>query len=212
MPGFNYTPSDSNCGNNGGFSNDSTIGINEARKLPSPTVEPLRKYRFLFQILTIDQGDSQPLRQPEILSLYLESCDRPSLEIDTIVIHNGQTEIKRPGKSRWKPIKMNVNEVIDDSGIVTMEFIKRWYEEVMINNKYGVLNRAADIHKTCQITMEDGVGYPVWIYKLYNCWISNISPSSLSYSANEISTTEIELSYDRAFAEKGQNPAFDLLL
>lgn len=210
MPGFNYPSENGDCETQA-FNEGKKIIANGGRIKPSPTADPLRKYRYLFEVMTIDQGNESPLEKAQILSLYMESCDRPKFEFDKITIHNGQDEIYRPGKSRWLPIKLSTYEVIDDSGYVTLEVIKNWRTKVLMAEKHGTLNRISDIHKTCRITMEDGLGAAVWRFMLYDCWISNMSPSPLSYSANELTSYELELTYNRAIDEQIVKPPDSLL-
>lgn len=210
MPGFNYQINFDDCKSDA-FSNGAKIDVDGGRPRPSPTADPLRKYRYLFEISTINQGDQSPLAKSQILSLYMESCDRPKFNVDKITIHNGQDEIYRPGKTRWQPIKLSAYEVIDDSGLITLEVLRKWRSEVLMRSDHGILNRISYIHKTCRITLEDGQGRAIWRYTLYNCWPSDMSPSPLSYSANETTNFELELTYDRATEEQPVKPPDSLL-
>ena len=74
------------------------FNINGDGKGPSSLVEVVRTHRWRLEFLQI-----QGLRD---IQQYALSCQRPSMEIDTIVMHNGQTRINLPGKYKWNPINV----------------------------------------------------------------------------------------------------------
>lgn len=215
--GFEFRIDQNGCGKgafiDGTFGSISAQFANES-KVPSHTTETFRKYRYSATIFGLDETNS--------LTLYLESCGRPKLEFDKITIHHGQDEIYRPGKSRWAPITMSFYEAVGvDVGAIantgtardayTWQVADRIYkwanrtvtrfglqQETNPSNRYSSIQKASEFYKNVSIVVESGEGYKLREYFLYECWPSNITPSELSYSSNEIAKIELELTYNRA--------------
>ena len=78
---------------------------------PRHIIETARNHRFKLEVLEPFGSTSTGIL------LYLEKCTRPTPEFDQIVIHNGQDEIYRPGKSRWLPVEFTFYEVLNRGGI-----------------------------------------------------------------------------------------------
>lgn len=174
---------------------------------PTNTTETARRYRYRFETL-------EPLDQESLL-VYAYKTTRPSVEIDQIVIHNGQDEIYRPGKNRWLPIDITFYErIFGETGEDAMitggydqpaELIYKWWSETMINiNKslHGLIwdstSGVKGYRKPCQLTMLDGLGSSVWAYYLANCWPMKVTPCELGYADTEIADITVTLAYDKA--------------
>lgn len=156
---------------------------------PNAAVEPATSYRWRFVTLG-------PLNQ---IVLYAHKADRPGPEIDQIVLHHGQDEINLPGKNRWRPIEISFYEVIQGSRDQAASSIYRWWSQETINIQASKI--APNFRKNCQLAMLDGRGSIVWSYYLYNCWISNVTPSTLDYRNNEIAEITFKLMMDKAKEE-----------
>ena len=186
----------------GGFEKTAAV---EKTGGPGNATETTRRYRYSFTVL-------EPLDKESLL-LYAYKTTRPSLEIDQITIHNGQDEIYRPGKSRWKPIEITFYERLfgeTDLGASTgggydqpAELIYKWWAKTMINVDQSLHNAPTSYRKPCELAMLDGLGIPVWKYYLSNCWIMNVNPCDLSYTDTEIADITITLSYDKAIEQRG---------
>lgn len=188
MPGFNISVL--GCNDENAFKED------PAFKGPSNLLETGRDYRFSLDIFEPFGG-----REDGIL-LYLEKCERPSIEIDEIVIHNGQDEIYRPGKMKWKPISFTFYEVLkgEDSpndNNTAGKIFELWSEKVLdlFNSRISPPN---DLASDAQLSMLNGKGDPVWIYDMYRCWPTKVSPSDLDNSSNGISKITVTMRYDKA--------------
>jgi len=195
MPGFDLSGLADIC-------HDHSIGtpLSHSRAQPSMTTETARRYRYSFELL-------EPLDQESLL-LFAYKITRPSAEIDQITIHNGQSEIYRPGKNRWLPIDITFYERIfgeTDAGPDTgngydqpAELIYNWWAKTMIDITTSLHGPPSAYRKPGQVAMLDGLGNSIWVYYLSNCWPMKVSPSDLGYADTEIAEITITLSYDKA--------------
>lgn len=201
MPGFNI-PMSATCNDLDAYNESSYID----QLTPTNLVETSRAHRFLLSIylhhINIDPFGA--LGKDNIL-IHLNKCSRPSVEIDEITIHNGQDEIYRPGKNRWKPIEFTFyevvkehDEIINDNMTARMIF-KLWSESTIDINR----SRINDPKHVSDVTLAllNGSGRPIWQYKLYRCWPSKIEPSQLDYSSKDINVISVTMRYDKAIEE-----------
>lgn len=180
MPGFNITGEER--------------GPNRA---PPNEVETLRTNRWFFQI---DPVAGRPFQ------FYAQSCSRPTPEIDEIAISHGQDTIYRPGRYVWNPIEFSIYEAYSNGGPrrrspseLAIGDLYRWWGTTMIAKSDYRQGTLSDFLATATVEMLDGIGDPVWKYRLFNCWPSKISPSELNYADSEIATVTVTLRYDRAY-------------
>lgn len=196
MPGFNIKFSQ-RCDESEKIPNASTnpYGANNL-------IETVRTYRYVLEVFepfgTKDDG----------ILLYLNKCSRPSVEIDEIVIHNGQDQIFRPGKNRWNPIELTFYDILntpqgpygdlafDESQTASMMF-ELWASKT-INLINSGINNPSDFCSDMQLDLLDGVGRPVWIYNIYRAWPTKITSSDLSYANNSISEISATMRFDKA--------------
>lgn len=194
-PGFNI-PVPVGCHDRNAFNEPSAFDG------PSYQVETARKHRYVLDVL-------EPLgtRSDGIL-LFLEKCTRPAPEFDEITIHNGQDEIYRPGKHRWRPVEFTFYEKLQgDSGSSVnqaTEMLYQWWAESVAIVRESKLVPAADIYKNAELQMLDGIGNSVWTYFIYDCWPQKISPADLSYSDSDISVITVTLRYNKAEEKQGR--------
>ena len=141
------------------------------------------------------------------IGLSLLKCSRPTPEIDEIVIYNGQEEIYRPGKHRWRPVEFTFYERLKYSGrnesehrdipVVNRYIFDLWSKEVLNFVNHGL--RAPEIlYKEVNLEMLSGDGNPAWSYKLYQSWPTKVTPSDLDYSASDICTTTVSMRFNKA--------------
>lgn len=182
MPGFNIITAEG-C-NDAGVRNSAYNG-------PDPNVEIARNYRWLLEILSpfgsIRDG----------ILLYAHKCQRPTIEVDEVVIHNSQTEIYRPGKNRWMPIELTFYEKCRGQVDEAAQRIYSWWAETMILIEQVKQNNLS-YRKNASLAMLDGAGDTIWQYDLYNCWPIKISPSELDYSDTGLAEITMTLRYDKA--------------
>jgi len=198
MPGFDIAQMAG-----GRACSDGAVPPSVRSDMPSNITETARRYRYLFETL-------EPLNQNNLL-LYAYKITRPSIEIDQITIHNGQDEIYRPGKSRWRPIDVTFYERIFESEAgekatsgydQPAELIYQWWSKTMINIDNSLHGELNDYRKPSQITMLDGLGNTIWAYYLAQCWPTKVTPSDLSYAETEIADITVTLSYDKAIEKR----------
>lgn len=166
---------------------------------PNPVEEYARRYRWLFE--TLEPFGSSEDRG---ILLNLKKCSRPTIEYETIKIHHGQDVIYRPGKSAWSTLTMSFYEVItDEQSSIVAEKIYKWHASGMVDHRTSLHGNVRDYLKDAVLYMLDGVGKPVYVYNLYNCWIQKINPSELDYSDNNISEIELTVCFDKAIEVTG---------
>jgi len=184
LPGFNIQ-----------FASD--CGVAPESNGPANTVETARRHRYSLEVL-------EPLgRQDNGILLFLERCTRPAVEFDKIVIHSGQDEIARPGKTHWKEIEFSFYEALSgqDNGSLENQcasLIYEWWSSTMLDVSTSTFRAPGDFLKNAQLQMLDGDGSPVWSYHIYDCWPLKVSPSELAYSDSNIATISVTLCYSRA--------------
>jgi len=175
MPGFNINQA-----------------VADGVRAPSATVESVRLSRWSLQFDGIPSlGD---------VVLYAQSCQRPSFEIDTIVLHNKQNQIRMPGKYRWAPINVKFYEILDLNGNTTPSILFNYWSsggnKSVADFKINGLNK--DFRTTVEIYLEDGSGKTVHTYQLWNAWPFKIEPTELNFTTSDIGTTVVSLNYDSA--------------
>lgn len=166
------------------------------REGPGINVETARKHRYLLEVLS-PLGSSSA----DGILFFLKACTRPSAEIDEIVIHNGQDEIYRPGKNRWRALDMTFYEVLSTendekhSDLAANKIFSWWARKVLNIDKSRLqVNPTVDM----QLSMLDGSGRSVWTYYLYRCWPLKITPSDLSYADTDLAEISLTLRFDKA--------------
>jgi hypothetical protein len=159
---------------------------------PSANVEAFRAHRWRVEFEAFD------------VTAYAISCQRPSPEIDVIVMHKGLTQIHAPGKVKWAPIAIKFYEVVGKDTTSSIYFFNKWsltkYGPVVLkSNRNGRNFRDAPGVK---IYLEDGDGKEKHTYTLYHAWPSKIEPSELTYQGSELSTIQVQFVYDSAWEAK----------
>lgn len=216
MPGFNI-PFNNQCH----LLDDDISYPNDDITTPAHTEETARNHRYLFESLeplSIDPGVGSTN-----LLLFAYKATRPVPEIDEITIHNGQDEIYRPGKNRWKPIEITFYERLtgtesrfassQDLNDQAARLIYRWWGGTPDGLVGGVVHLdvssvgapgggALDYQKPCQLQMLDGLGNAVWTYYMADCWPVRVTPSDLSYADTEIASITVTLRYNKAIERK----------
>ena len=189
IPGFNIPDAIKGCLDEHAFQGKSSYDG------PDPNMEYARKHRWLLEFLepfgSIKDG----------ILLYAYKCNRPTPNIDEIVIHHGQDEIYRPGKNRWNPIEFSFYEKSPgDKSIVdeTAERMYKWWGESVIILTQSIHGNINNYLKNGIVQMLDGVGKSIWEYHLYECWPTKITPSDLDYSDSNIADITITLRFNKA--------------
>ena len=196
MPGFNIPLRP------GGAPSDRFGSPNSIRAFGPPNVlETARKYRFALQ----------GFKPTEYVSPYLnfnvKSIQRPKVQFEEIVIHSGQDEIYRPGKTKWQPIEMVFYETLSSQQRNSMAYsMYDWWSRRLINiadstqRLSGLMtqNPTTGFYFNAQVEMLDGVGNVSWSYILYECWPTAVTPGDLDYSSTDIAETAVTLRYNKA--------------
>lgn len=192
MPGFNIPYYAAGC-----------VRQSSSNSGPAHTVETARAHRFILEVMEPMGGQDSTG-----MLLFLEKCTRPSPEFDKILIHNGQDEISRPGKTHWRDVEFTFYEKVsgdfvggdskDELEDQCAKFVYEWWSKTMLNVETSQHRSPSEYLKNCQLQMTDGAGGPIWTYFLYDCWPLKISPSDLDYSNTDIARISVVLAYGRA--------------
>lgn len=175
MPGFNI-PS-SGCGGGGGG----------AGSLANPNIEVARNHRYLFETLG-------PLTS---FACYAKKCTRPVMEVDKIVMHRGQDEISMAGKQRWSPIEITFYEIVDGIDVVA-QALHEWHGRATVDVRNSRVGQQSVYKQNCSLAMLDGYGLPVWMYQMFDCWPSKVTPCQLSYTDTELAEITVTLEVNKA--------------
>lgn len=175
---------------------------------PSHIVETARKYRWIFESLTSSVNPIAPfgeVRGTDGILLYAHKCGRPTYETEDVVIHNGLTEIHRPGKVKWNPLDITFYEKIHS---YEMNGVNAGYNEAaykiyawwraMIDTSYNLTFSPGLYTKDAVLKQLDGSGSTIYTYFLYNCWPMKVTPDDLDYSNTDISEITVTIRYDKA--------------
>lgn len=203
MPGFNIR-FDNQC-------NDTTSGkprqASRIGVLPSNYTETARAHRFRMGLFFSAQVFSA-LAPNTTINFFPLKITRPSVEIDTITIHNGQDEIFRPGKHHHQPIEADFYETVDPAGDVnspalisptnvTARALFGWWYDGTLDYSQSQLREPTAFNSTVNIVQEDGIGQDIWNYWLYNAWPDKVTPKDLDYSDSNISLTTVRIKYNK---------------
>lgn len=195
MPGFNI-PLNGACHDDNAFQDESRFDG------PDFLQETARKHRYRLELM---QANGNPIFGSDGagILLYCYKCTRPTPEFDEIIIHNGQDEIARPGKNRWKPIEVTFYEVLRGNPGQFVdncaELIYDWWARTMLSITTSTLSPPEQFLAQGRLTILDGVGIPVWEYNLLDCWPQRVTPSDMSYSDSDIADYTVTLRYQKAF-------------
>lgn len=179
MPGFAIDHQGQAC------SGDAPSG--DAGDVPSATDEYARKHRFRFIAF-------EPL---EDILIYAHRAGRPRPEIDKVTIHHSQEEIYTPAKHRWLPIEITFYENVHKDIDRVSQAIYDWWSNDVIDIVSSRIARGT-IFKDCELAMTDGVNEPVWIYRMYGCWPSKVTPDDLDYSDTGLAEISFTLEMQKA--------------
>lgn len=167
---------------------------------PSINTETARVHRFALSIFEPFGNLSNGIL------IHVSKCTRPTVEIDEIVIHNGQDEIYRPGKNRWQPIEFTFYETLQDSDVpflsMTAQLMFKLWAEKAIKLQRSAGGSPTNFCSDMQLDMLNGVGETVWSYHLYRAWPIKVSPKDLSYSSSDISEISVTLRFDKAMERR----------
>ena len=192
------------------------FNINGTGEGPYANVEPMRAHRWKIEFSGNPRLQSGS-KTGFLFSAYALSCQRPTVQIEIIKMHNSQNQVHLPGKHFWNPINVKFYDVAPDSdnldepalhnggqwfsSTTTAQEIFKWWSDLVVNFSSNTISSSwldvqADIKQTVGST--GGVTAPVHGYTLYRVWPSKVEPSELSYAVSDIATVNVTLSYDVA--------------
>jgi hypothetical protein len=169
--------------------------INNEGDGPSALQESVRTHRWKFEFRGGDIGRLNDI------AVYASTCQRPSVEVATTIIHQGINQAHFPAKYKWSPINVKFYEIVhQDGGLTTREMFEFWSSKIVqLDNHKIKFPQPAGV--TGVVTLLSGTNDKIYTYTLYNVWPSKIDPAEMTYSSSEISTVQVTLTYDAAEEE-----------
>lgn len=173
-----------------------------AELTPSNIIETARSYRWLFEILpaldTTSFGATLATQAPGNLLTYLKRCDRPTMDFDEMMIHNGPRVMYRPGKFKFNQIKLEFYEILGPLASVDGPAIRiyEWMRKVVYKTQESIYSRYKDYTFNAKLALLKGNGQYLHIYELFGCYPVSIAPSELNYETDGISNIVVTLRYN----------------
>ena len=173
----------------------------------SSNMEPKRSYRFILYIGGFPHW-------------IVKSSGRPGMKIGVKAHSYLNHEFKFPGKITWEDIKVKIVEPIDSNAISELKSVLSdsgysWMDPRAnvgpndlntISKKRAVAALASSGGKKGTTLVQiDSEGNTIDEWTLWNCWISAFAPSELAYESEDLSETELTLTFDYAKVETPQD-------
>jgi hypothetical protein len=173
----------------------------------SPNMEPKRSFRFVLYIGGFPHW-------------VVKTSGRPSFKIASTAHSYLNHKFKFPGSITWEDIKVTLVEAIDSNSISEMKKVLKDSGYAWMDPRHNIgpndLNTiskkravaalaAAGGKKGTTLVQIDSEGNTIDEWTLWNCWISSFTPSELSYESEELTSTELTLTFDYAKVETPQD-------
>ena len=160
------------------------------------------KRNFMWRLKLAD-GNIEPFR--------LTKVGRPKFSVSKKEHNYLNRKFNFPGLITWDNVTATVIDDVSGQSIKTLKegIIAGGYADLdstgtITDKKFETMNKSrmvdsiASSGRTMVIEQLDSDGNIVESYTLYNPWVVSLAPSELDYSNEDLSTYEIELSYDWA--------------
>lgn len=134
----------------------------------------------------------------EVIRLSVDGAPVPHFQQGEITVQRGNTAIKYAGVPTFSAGTLRLNDYI---GAGTLEALMAWQNKSfdIETEKVGL---AKDYKKQCTLTEYTPTWQPVRQWRLYGCWISNLTEDDFSYSGNDKRQISATISYDYAKLEE----------
>ena len=109
-------------------------------------------------------------------------------------------------RGEYDPINATIYEILRDDGNAeghiaianwTLESILSWWTNSSFSFRHSRPGFNFARRVTAVIKQLNGVGAPVWSYKLHNCWPEIVNPDNLSYKDSDIAKVQVTLNFDK---------------
>jgi hypothetical protein len=173
------------------------MGIGE---LGRPDLTFKRKFRWTFAVINIagHEGDAAW----SIPSGFLKTAARPNLDIEETEINYMNAKMWIPGKAAWQTTEV----VYLDVANAQLEALWRWICQVYniydgiqgaaIQNANRTMGgRVSDYTGTGVLTLYDGCGSEIEVWRLASAWPKSIDFGELDYSSSDVCEVKMTLRY-----------------
>lgn len=157
---------------------------------PSNTIEPRRKYRWIFEL--IGRGSGSFSRQE---LLVLQKANRPKIQYDNITMHHNQELANFAGKTKWSDIELTWYDIEQDPDVSLG--IYKWIQTVT-NLRTANAAHPKNYKKLSQLSMLNGNGQPTETWRLFGTYPEESDWGPLDYTESQIAMISVKMKYDRA--------------
>lgn len=167
--------------------------------------EPQRGNNFEFVVYDLNGTEPVPGatnqyavdNAEEVIRLSVVSAPVPHFQQNEIELKRGNNTIKFAGVPTFSSGQLQMNDYI---GAGTLEALMAW-QNLSYNIETEKVGLARDYKKSCTLTEYTPTYQPVRMWRMYGCWISNISEGDFSYEGNEKHQVTATITYDYAKLE-----------
>ena len=175
------------------------IGIQHLASNPD-LYQPKLSSNFMFYVTgfenLISSTTGEKLENAEVyLKVSTDSASVPHFSQSVVTIPRGNTTIKMAGKPEFGTEPIVVNDYI---GANIMEILESWQHQ-SYNPRTEKVGLAGDYKKEAYLVEYTPDWQQVRTWKLFGCWIQELSGDSLSYGNNDTIKVSATIQYDYAY-------------
>ena len=146
-----------------------------------------------------DESDSNPYitNAQDILKFSVNKASIPMFQQDVITINRGNSVMKAAGRPQFPDGSIEVHDFI---GADTKSVLMSW-QNLSYNVETEKVGSMADYKKTCYLQEYTPDYKLVRTWKMYGCWISQLSETEFSHESNGKKVITATIQYDKAVME-----------
>ena len=166
--------------------------------------EILRSNNFVFIIPSLDgivrmgftasERNSRISNADSIVRISVVSASVPSFQQSVISVRRGNSELKYAGVPTFSSGTIVCNDYIGED---TSAVLHAW-QNLSYNMYTEKVGHASDYKQQCYLIMYSPDYQEVRRWKLYGCWISNITEDTMDSDNNSVHRMTATIEYDRA--------------
>ena len=134
----------------------------------------------------------------EVIRLSVEAAFVPHFSQNPVQVQRGNTTINFAGVPTFSSGELTLQDYI---GAGTLEALMAW-QNCSFNVETEKVGLAKDYKKECTLTEYTPTWQPVRQWRLYGCWLSNLSETSFSYTNGDKHQITATITYDYAKLEE----------
>jgi hypothetical protein len=159
---------------------------------------PKLKYRFRVTLLNF--GTDESTRE---LTQNVQNVTRPVVTYDEIIVESYNSKVYMHGKHTWDPITLVIRDDIQNN---VAKYVGSQVQAQVNHYQQTTPASGGDYKFDMDIEILDGNrGDATERWKLEGCFIQNVNYSDSDYSANEPITITLQIRFDNATHEVGEN-------